>query len=91
MLLHLADEPQRYSPAVLSALEEGRTALYRDMRYYNDFRIVLCTWVFGLHFPAALRIVKREGNLKRIIDGLAAVPEVRAKAIAAVVSLGLEV
>ena len=84
VLLHLADEPERCSPVVLSALEERRTALYRDMRYYNDFRIVLCTWVFDLHFPTALHIVKREGYIERIIDGLAAVPEVREKAGVAV-------
>jgi hypothetical protein len=80
VLLHLKDEPEAYSPAVLSALEEGRTALYRDMRYYNDFRIVLCTWLFDLHFPTALRIARHGGSIERIIDGLAAVPEVREKA-----------
>ena len=78
VLLHLKDEPHSYSPAVLTALEQGRAALYRDMRFYNDFRILLCTWVFDLHFPASLRIVKRAGHLERIIDGLSALPEVRA-------------
>ena len=84
VLLDLTDEPERCSPAILSALEEGRTAFYRDMRYYNDFRIMLCTWFFDLYFPTALHIVKREGYIERIIDGLAAVPEVREKASAAV-------
>jgi hypothetical protein len=91
VLLHLADEPERWSPAVLSALEERRAALYRDMRYYNDMRIMLCTWIFDLYFPTALSIVKREGHIGRIIDGLAALPEVRAKVRAAVASRGLEV
>ena len=84
VLLHLKDEPEAYSPAVLSSLEGRRTALYRDMRYYNDFRILLCTWLFDLHFPTALRIVKREGHVERIIDGLTALPEVREKARATV-------
>ena len=90
VLLHLADEPECCSPAVLSALKERRTARYRDMRNYNDFRIVLCTWVFDLYFPTALRIAKREGHIERIIDGLAAVPEVQAEVRAAVASIGLE-
>jgi hypothetical protein len=80
VLLHLKDEPEAYSPAVLSSLEEGRVALYRDMRYYNDFRILLCTWLFELHFPTTLRIIKREGHIERIIDGLTALPDVREKA-----------
>lgn len=83
VLLHLRDEPGSYSPSVLSALEEGRTALYRDMRFYNDFRILLCTWLFDLHFPTTLRIVKRNGQLERIIDGLVSLPELREKMRAA--------
>jgi HD superfamily phosphohydrolase YqeK len=83
VLLHLKDEPKAYSPAVLSALEQRRVALYRDMRYYNDFRIVLCTWLFELHFPTALRIAQQGGYIEHIIDGLAALPEVQEKARAA--------
>ena len=78
VLMHLKDEPHSYSPAVLAALEQGRVALYRDMQFYNDFRILLCTWFFDLHFPASLRIVEREGHLEWIIDGLSALPEVQA-------------
>jgi putative nucleotidyltransferase with HDIG domain len=76
VLLHLRDDPEGYSPDVFRALREGRPALYRDMRYTNDFRILLCTWLRDLHFPTACRIVKREGRLNRIIDGCARLPEV---------------
>ena len=79
VLLHLRDEPEACSPAVLRAFEEGRVALYRDMRYVNDFRIVFCTWLHDLHFPTARRIVKREGWLNSIIDGMEALPDLRAR------------
>ena len=79
VLLHLRDEPEACSPAVLKAFEEGRVALYRDMRYVNDFRIVFCTWLHDLHFPAARRIVRREGWLNSIIDGIEALPDLRAR------------
>lgn len=84
VLLHLRDEPGAFSPVILSALEEGRTALYRDMRFHNDFRILLCSWLFDLHFPATLRAVKRSGHMERIIAGLDRLPEVQEKARAAV-------
>ena len=89
VLLHLKDEPETCSPAVLSALEQGRAAFYRDMRCYNDLRILLCTWLFDLHFATALRIVKREGHIERIINGLDALPAVREKA-RAVMTAALE-
>lgn len=77
VLLHLRDEPDACSPAVLRAFDEGRVALYRDMRCINDFRIVLCTWLHDLHYPAAHRIVRREGWLNGIINGLEALPDLR--------------
>lgn len=77
VLLHLRDEPLLYSSAVLRAFEEGRTALYRDMRYTNDFRILLCTWLHDLHFSVARRILKREGWLDSVVDGLQALPDLR--------------
>ena len=79
VLLHLRDEPLSCSPAVLRAFEEGRTALYRDMRYTNDFRILLCTWLHDLHFSVARRILRREGWLDNIVDGLEALPDLRGR------------
>ena len=77
VLLHLRDEPKAYSPSVFQALEEGNVALYRDMRFTNDFRILLCTWLHDLHFPTTHRILAQEGWLHHIIDGLEALPELR--------------
>ena len=80
VLLHLKEEEGRYSAAVLQALEEDRVALYADMRYVNDFRILLCTWVSDMHYDTTRRILKREGHLPPILAGLANIPEVQEKA-----------
>ena len=80
ILLHLKDEPGSYSPPVLEALRQGRGALYKDMRFHNDFRILLCTWLFDLHFGSSLGIVKRAGHMDRVIDGLDALPDVQSEA-----------
>lgn len=82
--LHLADEPTACSPAVLEALEQGRSAKYSEMRYVNDFRLVLCSWLYDFHFAASLDIVRREGRYERILEGLDAVPEVQKRARTAV-------
>lgn len=75
VLLHLADDPAAWTPSVLAALQEGHSAQYSDMRYYNDFRIMLCSWLPELHFAASRAIVRRSGHIERLIQGLAQAPE----------------
>lgn len=77
VLLHLEDVPGACSEPVLKALEEGRVALYTDMRYHNDFRILLCTWLHDLHFASSLRIARREGYYDRILAGLSPLPDIQ--------------
>ncbi len=79
-LLHLKDEAGSWSAPVAKALEEGRVAFYSDMRFVNDFRILLCTWLCDLHFAASLRIVRRERRFASIVAGLEGAPEIEAKA-----------
>ena len=80
VLLHLEDAPESWSEPVFAALKEGRVALYKDMRFYNDFRLLLCTWLFDLHFPTSYLIADRQGHYGRILQGLSCAPEVQAAA-----------
>ena len=84
VLMHLKDDPQNYSPTLLQALEQGRTASFLDMRCYNDFRLLLCSWLYDFTFPASLSLLQKSGRLDTIIAGLEGVPEVQARAEAAV-------
>lgn len=84
VMLNVSDEAGSCSPAIVEALEKGRLALYRDMRYANDFRVVLCTWLHDLHFPGSFQLAARDGRYSDILAGLQGVPEVQAKAAALV-------
>ncbi|MDR2076375.1 MAG: HD domain-containing protein [Desulfovibrio sp.] len=84
VVMHLADEPQSWSAPLLSALEEGRTGSFSDMRFYNDFRLLLCTWLQDLTFAVSLRRLRDAGHLEAILGGLAAAPEAQARARRAV-------
>jgi putative nucleotidyltransferase with HDIG domain len=84
VLLHLKDEPLLWSAAVEQSLEEGRVALYSDMRYVNDFRLLLCTWLHDFRYRASLAIVRREGHFTAILAGLAPLPDLQRKAAAVV-------
>jgi hypothetical protein len=83
----LEDDDGACSPAIVEALDEGRAARYVDMRYVNDFRILLCTWVHDLGFPSSLRAIKETGAFAGIVAGLSAAPEVRKSAESLLVSV----
>ena len=77
VVMFLKDEPGMYSPALLDALEQGRLASFLDMKYINDFRLLLCTWLHDFTFAASLAAVKKSGNIEAIITGLGGIPEIR--------------
>jgi hypothetical protein len=82
MLLHLEDGRDGCSPVILAALREKRIARYMDMRTRNDFRVLLCTWLFDLRFSATVRAVRESGCFDGILGGftgpLAIKEEIRA-------------
>ncbi|MDR2125138.1 MAG: HD domain-containing protein [Desulfovibrio sp.] len=86
MLLHLKDAPGVCSPAILKALREKRIARYMDMRTLDDFRLLLCTWLFELRFAASLRVIRENGCFNDILDGFTGAREVKAEAAAVVES-----
>ena len=77
VVLHVADEPDRFSPEVVEAALTGRLASYGQLRYVNDFRILLGTWIHDLSFASSRRMMAEEGYIRRILDGLPDLPPLR--------------
>ena len=77
VVLHVADEPDRFSPEVVEAALTGRLASYGQLRYVNDFRILLGTWIYDLSFASSRRMMAEEGYIRRILDGLPDLPPLR--------------
>ena len=75
VVMHLVDAPEQVTPGILAALGERRIPSYKDMRFFNDFRIVICSWVIDLHFPCARALVKRTGGFDPFVEGLGGAPE----------------
>jgi hypothetical protein len=77
LTLGLADDPQCYSPTIMTqAIHEGLVR-YQDMVWVNDFKILICSWAFGLNFSASRYMVRREGHLERLLDSLPRTGEIR--------------
>ena len=66
--LHAKDEPSKWSPAILDALLHKRVALYENIRYQNDFMILICTWVFDLNYAISRRMLRESGHLEEILS-----------------------
>lgn len=55
---------------MLRAARAGQVAAYADLRSVNDFRVLLGTWFFDMHFEASRRQFVENGHARRLLDGL---------------------
>lgn len=80
ILLHLQDEPDCITPAFENILKTSQPADYASMRYLNDFRMVLVSWLNQMVFCQSREMVLKEGYIYAIAEGLAGVPRAHQKA-----------
>ena len=67
MVLQQPDDPTIASEAVLNAVREKRVAAYADLRCVNDFRLLLGTWFFDLHFVSSRRKFLEDGHAQNLL------------------------
>jgi hypothetical protein len=70
VVLQLPDDPRLCGPEVCRAALEGRVAAYADLHCVNDFRLLLGTWFFDMHFAASRRQFVTDGHALRLLHGL---------------------
>ena len=70
VLLHVKDEPESWSPIVAEDVLAGRIAKYSDLRYVNDFRLLLGTWMHELRFAATKRELAESGLMAEVLSQL---------------------
>ncbi len=61
--LGLADDPMAWTDAVADAVADGESPAYGDLRYINDFKLLLASWGPSLVHGASRRIFARRGYL----------------------------
>ena len=77
----LVDAPDSWTPSLYEAVLAGRLGISSQMRYLNDFLLLLCSWVYDLNFPASRGIMRAQGHMDKVLAGLppgAAMEKVRA-------------
>lgn len=75
VMLHVEDDPERYTAAIVAQIESGRIGDYALMRYRNDFTLLLLSWVFDLSFRASRRMFLERGHLDELCGLLPRTPE----------------
>lgn len=76
--LHLEEKEGAWSQEILAALKERRLASYRDMRYVNDFKLLLGSWVFELNYAESRRLLRERGLVEALLATWPEHPEVEA-------------
>lgn len=74
--LHLEEKDDAWSQPILDALRFKRLASYRDMRYVNDFKLLLGSWVFELNFSESRRMLRERGLIEALLATWPVDPEV---------------
>ena len=72
--LGLADEPDAWTPSVLEVVEGGASPVYTDLRYMNDFKLLLASWGPKLVHRSSRRLFTARGCLDRIFATLPDIP-----------------
>lgn len=70
VLLHVQDNPEGWSQVVVDDVLAGRVARYSDLRFVNDFRLLLGTWMLELRFAATRRALAESGLMEAVLAGL---------------------
>jgi len=73
--LGLTPHTDRYTPAILARVQARRLADYSRMVWVNDFKLLLCSWIYDLNFPSSRRLLRQRGHLDRLLSYLPQTPE----------------
>lgn len=68
--LGLKFDQQKISPAIYEQVRQRGLAHYEDMVWVNDFKLLLCSWVYGLNFEYSRQAVWQRGYLQKLLSYL---------------------
>lgn len=68
--LGLKDDAEAVSPKIMEQVSGRGLCNYDDMRYVNDFKLLILSWVYDLNFAHSREQVVGRGYLDRLFDCL---------------------
>lgn len=75
VVLHVKNEPEHWSQKVADIILAGQVPSYGDLRYINDFRMLLVSWFRDLGFASSRRRLAASGHVEPVLEGLPRHPD----------------
>lgn len=75
--LDLNDDSSSYSKEILVQVLQGRLVDYAKMTWVNDFRLLLCSWIYDLNFTSSRNTLWERGILDELLAPLPDTKEIR--------------
>lgn len=70
VMLHVKNDPRAYTASILQQAINKQTIKYTDLVYENDFKILLCGWLYSLYFRKSREILKEQRYFLQILHSL---------------------
>lgn len=70
VLLHVKDDPESWSPNIAEDVLAGRISKYSDLRFVNDFRLLLGAWMYELRFSETKKALAESGLMDVVLGQL---------------------
>ncbi len=74
VVLSLPDDPLLHSEKALSAALSGHVASYSDLKSVNDFRLLLGTWFYEMHFETSRKRFREDGHALKLVSHISQNP-----------------
>ena len=68
--LELKPHPDNYTPEILAKVRQRQMVNYQDMVWVNDFKLLLCSWVYDLNYGVSREVVRERGYLEKLVGYL---------------------
>ena len=71
----LEDDAMAYSSIMLENFHKQQPLHYSDLRYENDFKLLLASWIYSMNYPASVQLIQQRGVMDALLDTLPPLPE----------------
>ncbi len=73
--LELQPHPDNFTPGILAKVQSRQMVNYQDMVWVNDFKLLLCSWVYDLNYGVSRTIARERGYVEELLGYLPRAPE----------------
>ncbi len=74
--LSVKDDPKQYTALLYSQVMSGELGDYASMKWVNDFKLMLLSWAYGMHFAAGRRLLLERNLAGQLLDTMTQMPNI---------------